>query len=227
MERLPEKTSADTVHALMKGIASLLPTIGGPLAVMLETVFSPPIERRREKWLRQLGEVLAELEQRVASLSALSNNELFITVALQATKIAYQTHQDEKLHALRNAVLHAGLPDGPDELLQLMCLRFVEELTPVHLTVLALFDDPVRWMERHNVQSPGWSMGGPSTVMEHCIPNLQGRREIYEQLVRDLQTRGLLHQGPFLNITMTGRGMVESRTTKLGKACIAFVSADP
>ncbi len=226
MENPPEKSTGDTVHAVVKSIASAVPTAGGPLSVMLETIFAPPIERRREKWFKQLAEVVSELEQRVANLSAetLSQNEVFVTVALHATQIALRNHQDEKLQALRGAVLHAGLPNGPDEQLQLMFLQFVDELSPAHLTLLALFDGPVGWMERNNVQNPGWGMGGPSTVVEHCFPSLRGRREVYEQLVRDLQARGLIHQGQFLNVTMTGNGMVEARTTQLGKAFIAYVS---
>ena len=69
-------------------------------------------------------------------------------------------------------------------------------------------------------------MGGPSTVVEHCFPSLRGQREVYEQLVRDLQARGLIHQGQFLNVTMTGNGMIESRTTQMGKTFIAYVSED-
>lgn len=226
MENPPERSTGDTVHAVVKSIASAVPTAGGPLSVMLETIFAPPIERRREKWFKQLAEVVSALEQRVANLSpeSLSQNEVFVTVALQATQIALRNHHDDKLQALRGAVLHAGLPNGPDEQLQLMFLQFVDELSPTHLGLLALFDSPVRWMEKNNIQNPGWGMGGPSTVVEHCFPSLRNRREIYEQLVRDLQARGLIHQGQFLNVTMTGNGMVESRTTQMGKAFIAYVS---
>jgi hypothetical protein len=79
-------------------------------------------------------------------------------------------------------------------------------------------------MEKNNIQYPGWGTGAPATLVEHCFPGLHGRREIYEQLVRDIQARGLIHQGQFLNVTMTGGGMVQARTTELGKAFIAYVS---
>ncbi|MDO8207415.1 MAG: hypothetical protein Q7T38_06295, partial [Gallionella sp.] len=89
-----------------------------------------------------------------------------------------------------------------------------------------LFNGPIRWMEQHQIQYPGWGMGGVSAVVEHCFPSLRGKQEIYEQVVRDLQARGLIHQGQFLNLTMTGTGMVESRTTDIGKTFIAYVSED-
>lgn len=172
MDNPPERSAGDTVHAVVKSIASAVSTAGGPLSVLLETLFAPPIERRKEKWFKQLAEVVSQLEQRVADLTAekLSQNELFVTVALQATQIALRNHQDEKLSALRGAVLHAGLPHGPDEQLQLMFLQFVDELTPSHLAMLALLNGPVLWMEQHNITYPGWGMGGVSTVVEHCFP---------------------------------------------------------
>jgi len=228
MEKPPERTKGDTVHAVVKSIASAVPTAGGPLSVLLETLFAPPLERRREKWFKQLADVVSQLEQRVTDLTPekLSQNEIFVTVALQATQIALRNHHDEKLSALRGAVLHSALPNGPEEQLQLMFLLFVDELTPIHLAMLALFNGPVQWMQQHQIQYPGWGMGGVSAVVEHCFPALRGKREVYEQVVRDLQARGLIHQGQFLNITMTGNGMVESRTTDIGRAFIAYVSED-
>lgn len=228
MENPPERTKGDTLHAVVKSIVSVVPTAGGPISVMLETLFAPPLERRREKWFKQLGEVVSHLEQCVADLTPekLSQNEIFVTVALQATQIALRNHHEEKLSALRGAVFHSALPNGPDEQLQLMFLQFVDELTPTHLTMLALFNGPVQWMQLHQVQYPSWRAGGVSTVVEHCFPALRGKREIYEQVVRDLQSQGLIHQGQFLNIMMTGNGMVESRTTDIGRAFIAYVSED-
>ncbi|MEK6736001.1 MAG: hypothetical protein AABY47_05485 [Pseudomonadota bacterium] len=228
MENPPERTKSDTVHAVVKSIASAVPTVGGPLSVLLETLFAPPLERRREKWFTQLADVVSQLEQRVTDLTPekLSQNEIFVTVALQATQIALRNHHDEKLSALRGAVLHSALPNGPEEQLQVMFLLFVDELTPIHLSMLALFNGPVQWMQKHQIQYPGWDMGGVSTVVEHCFPALRGKCEVYEQVVRDLQARGLIHQGQFLNITMTGNGMTESRTTEIGRTFIAYISED-
>lgn len=228
MENPPERTKGDMLHAVVKSIVSAVPTAGGPLSVMLETLFAPPLERRREKWFKQLGEVVSHLELCIADLTPekLSQNEIFVTVALQATQIALRNHHEEKLSALRGAVFHSALPNGPDEQLQLMFLQFVDALTPTHLAMLALFNDPVQWMQQHQIQYPGWSAGGVSAVVEHCFPALRGKREVYEQVARDLQAHGLIHQGQFLNIMMTGNGMVEPRTTDIGRTFITYVSED-
>jgi hypothetical protein len=82
-------------------------------------------------------------------------------------------------------------------------------------------------MQQNNLNKPGWGMGGVSTVIEFCFPELRGRRDIYDQLVRELQAEGLLGQGQFVHVTMSGGGMLESRTTERGKAFIKYISSPP
>ena len=226
MNNLPDRSAGDAAHAVAKAVAGMVPVAGSALTVLLETVLAPPLERRREKWFQMLGTAVEQLQQKVEGLSleALSGNEVFITVVAQATQVALRTHQDEKLNALQAAVMNAGVPNPPAEDLQLMYVRFVDELSPWHIRVLDLFSGPEQWMQRNSVQYPGWGMGGPSTVIEHCLPDLRNQREFYEQIVRDLQSRGLIHQGQFLNTTMTGRGMVEARTTGLANSFLTFIS---
>jgi hypothetical protein len=50
-------------------------------------------------------------------------------------------------------------------------------------------------------------------------------RDNYEQIVRDLQIDGLVKEGKFLHITMTGQGMVEARDTERGKRFIKYISS--
>ncbi|MBX3658790.1 MAG: hypothetical protein KF740_10180 [Ramlibacter sp.] len=194
---------------------------------MFENLFTSPIERRKEAWLQQLADVVKEVESRVADLTPekLAHNEAFVTVAMQASQIALRNHHQAKLEALRNAVLNAALPNPPQEDEQMIFLRLIDQLTPWHLKVLSVLDDPVQWMARHGVANPGWGMGGPSTVLEHCLPDLRGQRETYDQIVRDLQSEGLVGQGQFLHVTMTGGGMVGSRTTDRGKRFIRFITS--
>ena len=145
-------------------------------------------------------------------------------MAMQASQIALRNHQQAKLEALRNAVLNSALPNSPQEDEQMIFLRLIDQLTPWHLRVLSVLDDPGRWMQCHSVTNPGWRMGGTSTVLEHCLPDLRGQRDTYDQIVRDLQSEGLLGQGQFLHVMMTGGGMVGSRTTDRGRRFIRFIS---
>lgn len=228
MEKPPKsRTAGDIAHEVGKAIVSAIPTVGGPLQVLFENVFSAPIENRKRAWLEQLADVVAELQRRVEGLTPekLAANEVFVTVAMQASQSAIRNHQEEKLRALRNATLNSALPNPPQEDEQMIFLRLIDQLTPWHLRILALLDNPVQWMARNSISNPNWGMGGVSTVIEHCFQDLRGQRDTYDQIVRDLQNEGLLKQGQFLHITMTGHGMIESRTTDRGKRFIKFITA--
>lgn len=226
MEKPPsKKTKGDIVHTVVKAAASAIPVAGGPAAVLFEEVFRKPIEARRQKWLEMLAEAVEELKSKVEKLGNkdLSENESFISAVMQASQVAQRTHQDEKLEALRNAIQNAALPHAPDEDLQLVFLRFIDELTPWHLRILDLLDGPGEWGRRNKINFPGWSMGGPSTVLEFAFHDLRGQRDFYDQVVSDLQVRGLISQGSFLHTTMTGGGMMASRSTSMGKQFLRFI----
>ena len=223
----PDQFLRDMAHEVGRAIVSAIPAAGGPLQVAFENVFASPIEKRKQAWLEQLADIVTEVQDRVKELTPekLTENEAFVTVAMQASQIAIRNHQQTKLEALRNAVLNSGLPNPLQEDEQMVFLRLIDQLTPWHLRVLSLLNNPIEWMKRNQVAYPGWGMGGISTVIEHCLPDLRVQRDTYDQIVRDLQVEGLVGQGQFLHLTMTGSGMVESRTTDRGKRFIKFTTA--
>ncbi len=229
MDKPPKNKSAgDIAREVGRAAVSVIPGAGGPIQVLFENVFSAPLEKRRQAWLEDLAEVVAKLQEKVEGLTPekLASNEVFITVALQASQIATRNHQKEKLKALRNAVFNSVLPNSPEDDEKIIFLRLIDQLTSWHLRTLALLNGPVDWMARNDIRNPGWSMGGVSTVIEHCFSGLKGKRDFYDQVVRDLQVDGLIGQGQFIHVTMTGGGMVESRTTDRGKRFLKFIS-DP
>jgi hypothetical protein len=228
MENLPTgKTATDIAREVGRAIVSAIPAAGGPLQVAFENIFTSPIEKRKEAWLNQLVDVINEVQERVSEITpeSLAENDAFVTIVMQASQVAIRNHQQAKLEALRNAVLNAALPNPPHEDEQMIFLRLIDQLTPWHLRVLSVLNDPTQWMERNNIPNPCWGMGGASTVLEHCLPDLQGQRETYDQIVLDLQGQGMLGQGQFLHVMMTGGGMVASRTTERGRRFIKFISA--
>lgn len=227
MEKLPKKkTTGDMACEIGKAIISAIPAAGGPLQVLFENIFQAPLERRKQAWLEKLAEVVDELLRRSKDLTPkkLAEDEVFITVALQASQIAIRNHQQEKVDALRNSVLNSALPNPPEVDQQIIFLRLIDQLTPWHLRVLTFLDNPKDWMLRHDIANPGWGTGGVSVVLEHCFPELKSKQEFYEQLIRDLQTEGLVGQGQFLNIPTHMHGMLQSRTSGMGKRFLKFFS---
>lgn len=126
---------ADVAHTAAKALITAIPVIGGAAAEFFSAIVVPPLSRRRDKWIEDIVEGLQTLEKQVDGfkIEELSHNEMFITTVMNASQTAIRNHQEEKLEALRNAVLNAALPNPPDDDLQLMFLNFVDTFTPWHL----------------------------------------------------------------------------------------------
>lgn len=106
----------------------------------LPTLLMPIIEKRRNEWLNELEQGLANLQQQTGiSLEDLVGSDSFTDTVLQATQLALKTRSKEKREALRNAITNSVLPNAPDDILQHMFLTFIDEFTPWHLLVLRIF----------------------------------------------------------------------------------------
>jgi len=105
---------------------------------------------------------LGALEEKVEELdlSALEQDQTFVTTTIQGSRIALSTHQKEKIDALRNAILNSALPGSPDENLQSIFLGLVDDFTIWHIYALDEIpapDDPHRsnlLAETHENQDP-------------------------------------------------------------------------
>ena len=223
----PEPGASDAAHSAVKAGLSAIPFVGGPAAELFSAIITPPLSKRRDEWIESIVERLQKLEEKIDGfdIKKLSGNEMFITTVMHASQAAIRNHQQEKLEALRNAVLNAALPNAPEEDLQLMFLDFVDRLTSWHIRILKFCDDPRGWGEAHGITYPNWQMGGVSTVLEHAFPELTGRRDFYDLIVKDLFATGLLNTES-LHGTMTEQGMFASRTTAIGKQFLHFIT-DP
>jgi len=213
----PKASKGDLVHALTKAGLSAIPLLGSSAAELFQLVIQPPLERRRAEWMAAIGDKLQELQDHGVRLEDLAENEEFITAVMHASNIALRTHQKEKLDALHNAILNVAIRQAPDDALQHMFFRWIESLSPLHLRFLKFFQAPT--------PKPGLSMGGLSSVLEHNMPDLRGKRHIYDQVWKDLYSSGLVNTES-LHVTMSANGLTEKRTSELGDAFMAFVT-DP
>lgn len=222
----PKKKAGDVIHAIAKAGISAIPIAGAPAAEIFALVVAPPLERRRDEWIESIGDGLKELAQKVEGFKFedLAKNEAFITTVTHASQAAIRNHQKEKLEALRNAVLNAALPNAPEEDLQLMFLTYVDTLTPWHLIILKFLDNPKEWGTKHGITYPEWSRGGVNAALEHAFSDLRGKRETYDVFIRDLYSRGLTSTDT-LHITISGVGILASRTTAMGKQFLTFISS--
>lgn len=165
--------------------------------------------------MADVGEKLQELEGKGLNLEDLRENEQFISAVMYASQLALRTHKHEKLKALRSAVTNVARGQAPEETWQHIFLNFIDSLTELHIQILRVFQSPT--------PPPSLSMGGLSNVLEHNMPELRGRDALYQQLWRDLYSRGLVNTDG-LNTTMSGSGLGQKRTTGLGDAFLTFIT---
>lgn len=198
---------------------STVPVIGGPLAVVFATAVGWSISRRTDQWLADLA---AEVERLGLVIEDLAEQPAFIDAAVTATRAAQATHQEEKLQALRNGVLHSIGPDAPDADEQARFFRLVEQFSPAHLRLLVFMEEPAKPF-RDRDEDPPQIMGGQAQILEKALPELAGRRDWYDLLHSDLAAAQLINSGG-LHVTMSTAGLYQSRTTELGQRFLAFVS---
>jgi hypothetical protein len=136
----PTIGGADHAHAAVRAGLSAIPFAGGAAMEIFNAVITPPIERRRQQWMATVGSAIEQLQTTDANIvETLQNSEKFQSVLLQASWAAVRNHQRGKLDGLRNAVLNAAQGFKASADLQLLFVRYVDELTPVHLLVMSFF----------------------------------------------------------------------------------------
>jgi hypothetical protein len=220
----PEEELSDKAHTVGRALTSFVPG-GSELFTYLVT---PQLERRLIEWRRLVGEEIHRLSQKQdINLDDLQQNDKFIDAVVSATQVAIRTSQEEKREALKNAILNTVLETEPDESLQQMFISFIDEFTVWHLKLLDLFDDPRAWIQRNDsaAQLKTRSFGSLEQLMLDVFPELQGKREFYDQVWTDLNNRGLVNT-PSLQGMMSSQGVMAPRVTDMGKRFSAFVKGN-
>jgi hypothetical protein len=220
----PEPGDLEPARHVVETLAGLVPMGAGTL--LLKQLVTWPFERRMEDWQDALGRKVRELsDQGKVDLNTLREDPQFTDAVLAATQAAMKTSRQEKLEALRNAVLHAALPTRPDETLQHQFIGLIDRFTTWHLAILKLIADPPAYIRAHNVPYVTSDYSSSlSGLIETAFPALKGRREMYDQIWADLYAAGL-HRTPNLHTLMTGGGGVQPRASELGHAFLKFIEA--
>ena len=222
----PTKSTGDVAHSLMKAGLGSIPLLGATTAELFQLFMQPPIERRRDEWMHNVGEQLRLLEMNHGvSLEDLQQNDEFIDTVMQATQVAMRNSQQDKRQALQNAIANSALPHSPDEADRQLFLDLIDRFTVWHLHILKLFDDPPAWFEANNKTPKSYHAASLSTVLHEAYPELADRRDLYDQIWKELHVSGLTNT-PSLHGTMSGSGLMEKRTTSRGQAFIRFIT-DP
>jgi hypothetical protein len=220
-----KSTGREIVERIGEAAVGSVPLAGNALAVTLFTVLNWRLERRRDEWLTQLAEGVEELRERIADfdLETLAENDLFVDAVVTATRTIEHTHQEEKITALRNAVLNSVAPDAPDADTQAIFFSLVDRFTPSHLRLLTLWDDPPAWFSSHGLAPPQDVMAGSRTLtVEAGLPEMRGRKDFYGLIASELGAAGMLTAS--LSGMVTAPALMDRLTTDLGRQFVRFIS---
>lgn len=224
MKKLPEKSSARALVDTGAAMAiSAIPLVGGAFSIAFQEVMGRAYKEQLNVWLNSLANGLEELIERVDGLTLdnLAENENFLDAVSAATFVATRTRKKEKIEALRNAVLNTAMNHSMEADKQGIFLQMIAELTPSHLLLLELLDNPPRYFERVGVEWPNIMFGGRSALVELVFPLWTS--EYYGQLVRQLRNNGLVSVDSLQGI-VTGEGLTSRVTSNLGKEFLAFIA---
>lgn len=214
----------DVGHTAVKIGLSMIPLVGGAVAELFNTIITPPLLKRRDEWLIKITSSLKNLEEKVEDfkIENLSENPLFITVFMDATQTAIRNHQEEKLEALKNAILNTALNITIEENTQLIFLNLVDVFTPWHLKILQVLNDPLNWNQQNEISINYSSMSTIQTFIETSFPELKEKKEFCNKIIKDLYSEGLISIDS-IKVMMSTGGILQSRTTKLGKDFIRYI----
>lgn len=204
----------------------MAPVIGGPALELFNAVIAPPLQRRQFEWMESLASSLKQLEERQQCIvEELSENEAFIDTVMQASQAAIQTNNQEKLDALRNAVMNSALPAPPEESKRQIFVALISQMSVWHLRILTLLADPPKWFSENDKPVPRWSMTSSiSQLITTAYPELASERDFYGIIGKDLYQRGLLNSDGF-HTMMSGQGALEKRGTRFAEEFLKFISS--
>jgi hypothetical protein len=227
METTPpgKSTGREIVERAAEAGLGSIPVAGAALAVTFVTVVNWRLNQRREKWFTELAEAVEELGARVddLDLDTLADNDLFVDAVVTATRTIEHTHQQEKISALRNAVLNSVAPDAPDADTQAIFLNFVDRFTPSHLRLVTLWDDPPAWFSSHGLIPPqAGFIGSRTATVEAALPEMRGRGDFYLLVAAELSSAGMLTASPSGSVSPTS--LLDRLTTDFGRQFVRFIS---
>lgn len=205
---LPTRDGSDVFHSLVKAGISSIPLVGGAAVELFTAIIAPPLEKRRDQWMKDVGEALLLLEQSSkVDLETLQNNDAFIDTILRVSHSALRTSQTEKLKIFRNVVLNKALDGNTDLNTQNILIELVDSLTPIHLQALFHFRREI---------GKNWISEGIGSFPEH-FTELRQNPVIAKLIWTDLINRGLITE-------WKDEGGLAANATELGLMLLDLVS---
>lgn len=214
----------DIAYSIAKVGLSSIPIIGATASELFQLIVTPPIEKRRNQWINDIGEKLKFLEEtQKINISELRENDIFIDVVIQTTQNAIKTSELEKLRLYRNALINTAIGEAPEQSEIHIFINLLADFTTWHIRILKFFDDPQKWFDDNKIQAPNYYTGNLSGILYNAYPELKEKDEFCSLVWDDLYRVGFHRSGGFKGM-MTGSSLLNSITTDFGKRFLDFIT---
>ena len=216
----------DAAIGTLGAAASFVVPLSGPVVqALLKKCVQAPLEVRRTAWFNMVGEGLRELQDRFEGFDPdqLAENQEFVSVVAETTRIAMATHRAEKLEALRSVVLNVAAGVHLADVLQGAFLGYVDRFSALHLKVLKMLSNPAA-VPAMAARAENMMTGSLGVLFEAALPELGSNNSLLARVVADLSQERLTN-GATLNAMMTGSGLLEKRTSEFGDSFLKFITS--
>ena len=211
---VPKETGKDHFHTIIKTALGEVPLAGGALAELFSAIIESPFQRRKKEWMQNVVEAINELKEKGFSPDDLKENEQFISAVFYASHLAMKTHQQEKLDALRNAIINVAEGVEPDEALQQIFLNYIDQFTLLHIKLL-------RFALERNVSDSVY-MSSLKSILLDMHPELSTKESLVELVWKELYTGGLVTHNSLAG-TLSNNGLRQKLTTTMGDRFVKFI----
>lgn len=191
-ERIPQATDEDNVYNATEKLIEQIPVVGTIITVIASQFLGPSLAKRQAEWWKEIADAFEAEEQTNKNFRVehAFGSEAFITAVVQASRIAVSTHQHEKRVLLRNALMNIATGRAPDEDMQHIYLRLIDDLTPSHVRILNFL-----WRGNSRIAAAnGGSLPQHKTfqeVLDQLEPEFEREQQLVQQVLSDLRSRGL------------------------------------
>jgi hypothetical protein len=170
-----DSNNYDKNYNVAKALVSSVPAIGSLVVPFVENYIVPPATQRLHIFLGSLVRELEQIKSKIESVNF--ETPVFQTTFMQACQIAARTHKEQKLEALRNAVLNSSIPSSLEDDVFAMFLNWIDGFTALHISTLK----HLHYLDRYALEE-----------LYTYFPMLEQNRAIYNQVLKDLADRGLI-----------------------------------
>lgn len=220
---MDKEQKKDIAYSVIKAGLGSIPIAGAAASELMQMIVTPPLEKRREKWMEEIGNRIKDLENNSQlNLMSLQDNHIFLDVVLQTTQQALKTSQQEKLDYYKNAIINTAIGEHPEISEIQIFLKLISDYTIWHVRILKLFNNPTEWFEKNLLPVPNFISASLSSILEIAFPELKERTDFYNLIWDDLYRAGL-HKTGGLQTMISSSGLMVTRTSDFGKRFLDFI----